>query len=130
MHAEYPANAYILPVVCPSIFNEDFYLRAFDRGFDGIIVMYSGSDCPYKGGADRTAMLVNRAYAQMKARNMDVRRLRLVAICTVCTTPFLNEVRRMNAVLREIGPLPHPLPAATTPVAAPAGGTRQEAVQP
>jgi F420-non-reducing hydrogenase iron-sulfur subunit len=130
MHAEYPANAYILPVVCPSIFNEDFYLRAFDRGFDGIIVMYSGSDCPYKGGADRTATLVNWAYARMKARNIDVRRLRLVAICTVCTTPFLNEVRRMNAVLQEIGPLPHPLPAATTPVVTPASGTRAEAAHP
>ena len=114
IHAEYAANTYVLPVVDPSMFNADFYLRAFDRGFDGIIVMYSGSDCPYQGGAERTALLVNRAYARMKERNIDVRRLRLVAICTVCTTPFLNEVRRMNAVLQEIGPLPHPLPLAET----------------
>jgi F420-non-reducing hydrogenase iron-sulfur subunit len=112
IHAEYAPNTYVLPVVCPSMFNEDFYVRAFERGIDGIIVMYSGSDCPYKGGADRTAALINRAYAAMKARQIDVRRLRLVAICTVCTTPFQNEVRRMNEVLNEIGPLPHPLPVA------------------
>ena len=112
IHAEYAANTYVLPVVCPSMFNADFYLRAFERGIDGILVMYSGSDCPYKGGADRTAVQVNHAYAAMKARHIDVRRLRLVAICTVCTTPFQNEVRRMNEVLNEIGPLPHPLPLA------------------
>ena len=110
IHSEYAPNTYILPVVDPAMFNEAFYLRAFERGVDGIIVMYSGSDCPYKGGAERTAELINRTYARMKARQIDVHRLRLVAICTVCTTPFQNEVRRMNAVLQELGPLPRPLP--------------------
>jgi coenzyme F420-reducing hydrogenase delta subunit len=112
MHAEYPPNTYILPVVCPSMFPEDFYLRAFERGVDGIIVMFSGSDCPYKGGAERTAEIVNRTYASMKERGLDVRRLRLAAICTVCTTPFLNEIRRMTAILQEIGPIPRPIESA------------------
>jgi len=119
MHANYPPNTYILPVVCPSVFNEDFYLRAFERGIDAIIVMFSGSDCPYKNGADRTAEIINRAYRKMKGRNIDVRRLRLAAICTVCTTPFLNEVRRMDAILDEIGPLPCPLPGRLAAEAAP-----------
>jgi len=120
MHLDYPSNSYVLPVVCPSMFNEDFYLRAFERGIDAIIVMFSGSDCPYKHGADRTAEIVNRAYAKMKRRDIDVRRLRLAAICTVCTTPFLNEVRRMDGILGEIGPLPHPLPGGASAEAAPA----------
>lgn len=111
MHVDYPANTFILPVVCPSMFNEDFYLRAFERGIDAVIVMFSGSDCPYKGGAERTAEIINRAYAKMKARSIDVRRLRLAAICTVCTTPFLNEVRRMDGILEELGPLSLPLPS-------------------
>ena len=114
MHADYPPNTFILPVVCPSMFPEEFYLRAFERGIDAIIVMFSGSDCPYKGGAERTAAIVNRTYARMKERGLDIRRLRLAAICTVCTTPFLNEVRRMSAILQEIGPvtpLPEAIPA-------------------
>jgi hypothetical protein len=36
---------------------------------------------------------------------MDTRRLRLVAICTVCTAPFLREVNQMNELLQEIGPI-------------------------
>jgi hypothetical protein len=34
---------------------------------------------------------------------MDTRRLRLVAICTVCTKPFLKEVNQMSDLLQSIG---------------------------
>ena len=103
LHTDYPANTYILPVMCPSMFPEDFYIRAFERGMDGIIVMYSGTDSPYKGGPERTAQLINKTYERMKERGIDTRRLRLAAICTVCTKPFLKEVRQMNNVLQSIG---------------------------
>jgi coenzyme F420-reducing hydrogenase delta subunit len=103
LHVNYPSNTYILPVVCPSMFSEDFYLRAFDRGIDMVLVMYSGTDCPYIGGAERTAQIINKTYPLMKERGLDTRRLRLVAICTVCTNPFLKEVRNANALLDDIG---------------------------
>ena len=67
--------------------------------------MYSCTDCPYKGGAERTAEIVNRVYPLMKERGIDPRRLRLTAICTVCTKPFLKEVEEMNKLLEEIGPV-------------------------
>ncbi len=105
MHADYSPDAYVLPVVCPCMFPESFYLRAFERGIDAIIVMYSGSDCPYPGGAERTAKLINQTYPLMKERGIDTRRLRLTAICTVCTKPFLKEVTEMRALLDEIGPI-------------------------
>ena len=103
LHVDYPANTYILPVMCPCMFPEEFYLRAFERGIDGIIVMYSGTDSPYKGGAERTAQMINSTYTKMKERVIDIKRLRLAAICTVCTKPFLKEVNQMDALLEEIG---------------------------
>jgi hypothetical protein len=39
----------------------------------------------------------------MKERGLDIRRLRLTAICTVCVKPFLREVNQMNDLLKEIG---------------------------
>jgi F420-non-reducing hydrogenase iron-sulfur subunit len=102
-HAEYPANTYILPVMCPVLFPPEFYLRAFDQGIDAIIVMYSGTDSPYSVEAEGTAKMINGAYAQMKERGLDIRRLRLTAICTVCVKPFLKEVSQMNDLLKEIG---------------------------
>ncbi len=103
LHTDYPNNTYILPVLCPSMFNEDFYLRIFKRGIDGVIVMYSGTDSPFKGGPERAAQLVNRTYPLMKEYGIDTRRLKLAAICTVCTKPFLKEVNAMNNLLQEIG---------------------------
>ena len=103
LHEDYPANTYILPVMSPCMFPDEFYLRAFERGIDAIIVMYSGTDSPYKGGAERTAQLINSTYTKMKARGIDTKRLRLTAICTVCTKPFLKEVNQMNELLDEIG---------------------------
>ena len=105
LHAEYAPNTYILPVVCPSMFPVDFYLRSFERGIDAIIVMYSGSDCPYEDGAQRTADMINLTYSRMKEEGLDTCRLRLAAICTVCTTPFQREVQKMVEVLDEIGPI-------------------------
>jgi F420-non-reducing hydrogenase iron-sulfur subunit len=105
LHTDYASNVYVLPTVCPAMFPEDFYLRAFEKGIDAILVMYSGTDCPYKGGAERTAEIINRVYPMMKDRGIDPRRLRLMAICTVCTKPFLKEVTDMNILLSDIGPV-------------------------
>ena len=62
-HVEYPANTYILPVMCPVMFPPEFFIRSFERGIDGIILMYSGTDSPYKVEAEGTAKLINDAYA-------------------------------------------------------------------
>ncbi len=103
LHADYPANTFVMPVLCPSIFAPDFYLRAYEMGIDGILVMYSGTDSPYKGGPERTAQLINQTYTLMKERGIDTRRLKLAAICTVCTKPFLKEIRLMEELLQGIG---------------------------
>jgi coenzyme F420-reducing hydrogenase delta subunit len=103
VHADYPANTYILPVMSPVMFPPEFFVRAFERGIDGIIVMYSGTDSPYKVEADGTAALINRTYGMMKTRGIDIRRLRLAAICTVCVKPFIKEVNQMTDLLKGIG---------------------------
>jgi F420-non-reducing hydrogenase iron-sulfur subunit len=111
LHTDYAANTYVFPVRSPAMFPENFYLRAFERGIDAILVMYSGTDSPYRGDADRTAALVNRVYPLMKQRGIDTRRLRLVAICTVCTKAFLKEVGQMNELLQTLGPVQSELAA-------------------
>jgi F420-non-reducing hydrogenase iron-sulfur subunit len=116
--AEYPANTYILPVMCPVMFPPEFFVRAFEHGIDGIILMYSGTDSPYKVEADGTADLIKRTYTLMKERGIDIRRLRLAAICTVCVKPFLKEIRQMEDLLAGIGFIKDELATPATPVAA------------
>ena len=94
------------------MFPAQFYLNSFQHGIDGIIVMYSGTDSPYKGESERTAEIINETYVLMKQRALDTRRLRLTAICTVCVRPFLNEGEKMNTLLEEIGSVSGVLPEA------------------
>jgi coenzyme F420-reducing hydrogenase delta subunit len=114
LHTDYASNTYIIPCLSPCMFPESFYLRAFDRGIDAILVMYSGTDCPYKGAAEHTAKVINRVYPLMQERGINPKRLRLVAICTVCTKPFLKEVAQMNELLETIGPIRNELASAAT----------------
>jgi coenzyme F420-reducing hydrogenase delta subunit len=105
LHASYAPNTYVLPVMSPAMFPESFYMRAFEQGIDAILVMYSGTDSPFKGDSEHTAQVINRVYPLMNERGIDTRRLRLVAICTVCTAAFQKEIRQINDVLAEIGPV-------------------------
>jgi coenzyme F420-reducing hydrogenase delta subunit len=95
IHAEYPANTYIIRVPAPVIFPEEFYLRCFEKGIDGIIIMSCGHECPYEGAYDRLARRLARVHELMKKRGLETKRLRLCAICTVCSRAFLNEVNQM-----------------------------------
>ncbi len=96
IHAEYPTNTYIIRVPAPAIFPETFYLRCFERGIGGILVMSCGHECPYPGAYDALAARISRVHEQMAERNIETDRLRLCAICTVCSKAFLKEVLQMH----------------------------------
>ncbi len=101
IHDEYPANIYILRVPAPAIFPEEFYLRCFEKGIAGILVMSCGHECPYPGAYDCVAARIARVHRQMGERGIRPDRLRLCAICTVCSKAFLKEVRQMHEKLTQ-----------------------------
>ena len=111
-HLSYPANTYILRVRAAALFPEKFYLNCFDKGIAGIIIMSCGVETPFEGAYEALAKRIDRVYELMKARGLDIRRLRLTAICTVCTRAFVNEVKQMNDLVSELGPPAHERPAA------------------
>ena len=103
-HSTYPANTYVLKVRSPVMFPEQFYLDCFKKGVSGIIIMSCGEECPYEGAYKALANRIDRVYKMMKSKDLDLRRLRLTAICTVCNRAFLNEVNQMNLLIEELGP--------------------------
>lgn len=103
-HLDYPANTYVLPTPDPVMFPESFYLYCFEHGIDAILIASCGTDSPYEGSHEQLAARVNRVYAQMKERGLDVRRLKLTAICSVCTKAFVKEVGDLAQLLTELGP--------------------------
>ena len=116
-HSSYPTNTYILRVRAPVLFPEQFYIDCFRKGISGIIIMSCGEECPYDGAYKALAQRLDRVYKIMKEEALDIRRLRLTAICTVCNRAFLNEVNLMNDLVNELGP---PVLSANRTSAAPA----------
>jgi coenzyme F420-reducing hydrogenase delta subunit len=98
---QYDPNTYILRVPDPVMFPESFYLRCFEKGIAGIIIMSSGSDCPYEGAYARLSKRIDRVYALMKERGIPTTRLKLTTICTVCRSAFLKEIGEMRKNITE-----------------------------
>lgn len=103
-HSTYPANTFIMRVRAPVLFPEHFYIDCFRKGISGIIVMSCGEECPYEGAYHAFAKRIDKVFQLMKQNDLDLRRLRLTAICTVCNRPFLKEVNDMNRLIQELGP--------------------------
>ncbi len=104
-HMEYPPNTFVIPTPDPVMFPESFYLYCFERGIDAILIASCGTDSPYKGTFEQLARQVDRIYQRMKELGIDIRRLKLTAICSVCTKAFVKEIAEMEAVLDELGPV-------------------------
>jgi len=121
-HMNYTANTSILKVVSPSMLPEDFYLYCFSKGIDGIVVMSSGEESPFDGAQKNLTKRLDNLTQVLKKYNIDYRRVKLSAICTVCTASFLKEVNNMNEILNEIGPVDSSRIKMETPVALSEGG--------
>jgi coenzyme F420-reducing hydrogenase delta subunit len=98
---QYDPNTYILRVPDPVMFPESFYLRTFEQGIAAIIIMSSGSDCPYEGAYERLSKRIDRVYSLMKERGIPTSRLKLTTICTVCRAAFLKEISEMRKTITE-----------------------------
>ncbi|MBN2494915.1 MAG: hydrogenase iron-sulfur subunit [Deltaproteobacteria bacterium] len=105
MHLGYPTNSSVIRVPDPVMLPERFYLYCFKKGFDGIVVMSSGAECPYEGSYERLAKRLDRLTGVLKEQGIDFRRVKLCAICTVCAASFVREVNQMAQLLDEIGPV-------------------------
>lgn len=99
MHLDHPVNTYNVRLPSPAVLPEDFYFHSFEQGFDGIIIMSCGEECPYPGAYDRLAKRVDNLYVLMKEKGLNIKRLRLTAICTVCAQAYVKELKEMTEAL-------------------------------
>ncbi|MFW9904894.1 MAG: hydrogenase iron-sulfur subunit [Candidatus Thorarchaeota archaeon] len=116
-HLEYPPNSYVIRVPSPVIFPEDFYIRCFHKGIDGIIIMSCGEECPYSGAFKRLGLRINKVMKRMKNElGIKPQRLKLTAICTVCAKHVVKEITEMDKFLRGVPPAKEILNGSSSPV--------------
>jgi coenzyme F420-reducing hydrogenase delta subunit len=90
----YPPEVDNVNVPCSSGIKPRWIMHAFERGYDGVFIAADGTDCPYgESCSDKTAEIVARTHALMKEKGIDTARLRMAAICSVCSQAFVKLVK-------------------------------------
>jgi coenzyme F420-reducing hydrogenase delta subunit len=102
---EYYPRVHVVGMPAPVMFPMDFFMRTYAKGIDGIIIAACGSDCPYEGAYSSLSKRIDEVVQIMKAGEIEIERIRLTAICTVCIKAFVKEIEDMKNKLSPMGPV-------------------------
>jgi len=104
-HMHYSPGVKVIGLPCTSGIRPSWIVGALESGFDGVFVASDGDECAYLPDcAERSSSIVARAQATLRERGMSAQRLRMAAICSVCSEPFTKHVQGFSAALVELGP--------------------------
>ena len=96
----YPPKVYTITLPCSSSVKTKWILHAYEKGFDGVFIAADGSDCPYgESCTEKTSALVKRTHDIMKEKSIDPARLKMAAICSVCSESFVKQMKGFNDFL-------------------------------
>ncbi len=102
-HIDYPTTVQVIAVPCSSGVNPAWILHALEVGFDGVFVAADGTDCAYISDCtERTGKVVEQAQALLSSKGYDARRLKMAAVCSVCSDAFVKHVTQFDKVLSEL----------------------------
>jgi F420-non-reducing hydrogenase iron-sulfur subunit len=93
----YPPSVYTIAVPCSSGIKPKWIMHAFEKGFDGVFIAADGSDCPYgESCTEKTGKIISNTHELMKEKNIEPARLRMAAICSVCSESFVKQMKSFN----------------------------------
>ena len=100
MKLHYPPTVYTITEPCSSGIKSKWILYAYEKGFDGVFIAADGSDCVYgESCTEKTGKLVTKTHELMKSQEIEPARLRMAAICSVCSESFVKQIRSFNDYL-------------------------------
>jgi F420-non-reducing hydrogenase iron-sulfur subunit len=104
-HMHYSPGVKVIGLPCTSGIRPSWILHALESGFDGVFVASDGDECAYLHDcAKRSSRIMADAQARMRERGIDTNRLRMAAICSVCSEPFTKHVVTFSSALAALGP--------------------------
>lgn len=102
-HLEYSVGVKVISVPCSSGVNPKWVLHAVEAGFDGVFIAADGADCALLPDCTaKTARLAEKAQALLKERGHDPRRLKMAAVCSVCSESFVTHMKHFSQALRQL----------------------------
>lgn len=100
----YSPRVYVISLPCSSGIKPRWIMKAFEEGFDGVFIAADGHECSYSPKcAEHTNNIIVEAQRLMRERNINTKRIRMAAICSVCAEPFVNHIGTFSKILAELG---------------------------
>jgi coenzyme F420-reducing hydrogenase delta subunit len=103
----YAPSVYVISLPCSSGIKPRWILHALEQGFDGVFIAADGHECSFSSRcADHTNAIVETSQALMKEKNINPRRVRMAALCSVCAEPFASHMENFAKILADLPPTP------------------------
>ena len=100
----YSSSVYVISLPCSSGIKPQWIMRAFDQGFDGVFIAADGHECSYSSKCpEYTNDIIVHTQELMKQKNINPKRIRMAAICSVCAEPFAAHMSNFSKIISEIG---------------------------
>jgi F420-non-reducing hydrogenase iron-sulfur subunit len=102
-HMDYSPTVQVIAVPCSGGINPAWILHAVKAGFDGVFVAADGAECAFLSDCvARTAHIVEQAQALLQKHGLEPGRVKMAAICSVCSEPFVNHMKQFGKALTEL----------------------------
>jgi len=100
----YSPSVYVISLPCSSGIKPRWIMRALQKGFDGVFIAADGHECSYSAKcAEHTNTIIVESQKLMKQNNINPKRIRMAALCSVCAEPFVSHMGNFSRILSELG---------------------------
>lgn len=102
-HMDYPTSVRVISVPCSSGIHPNWVLHALKNGFDGVFIAADGTDCAYLTDCTgKTGNVVQQTQQLLKENEINPSRLKMAAICSVCSESFVSHMEKFNRDLNNL----------------------------
>jgi F420-non-reducing hydrogenase iron-sulfur subunit len=107
MRLQYPPNVRIVRTPCTGRLEVEFFMKAFERGADGILVAGClEGGCHFTEGNLLAKGRVGYTRKFLSESGLEAERIRMINISAAGARPFVDYVNEMLATLKKLGPSP------------------------
>jgi len=102
-HLDYSPSVEVIALPCSGGINPEWIVHAVRAGFAGVFVAADGPECAYLADCTaRTAHVVEEAQARLRKLGLEPARVKMAAICSVCSEAFVNHMHQFGKALTDL----------------------------
>jgi F420-non-reducing hydrogenase iron-sulfur subunit len=107
MRLQYPTNVRIVRTPCTGRLEVEFFMKAFEKGADGILVAGClEGGCHFSEGNLLAKGRVGYTRSFLSEAGLEEERIRMVNISAAMARPFIDHINDLIETLKKLGPSP------------------------